>query len=87
MKGGNKATVVLAAYLQALAAVDQSKPISALARPILKRHGANQVLSDEVCEILDRLSAVAPEGSNNMRILQEAQRLAVLEENRQKAEK
>lgn len=87
MEGGNKAVVVLAAYLQALTAVDSSKTAAAVARPILKKLGANQGLSDEVCEVLDHHGPISPEDRSNVRILLEAQRLAVLEENNKKAEK
>ena len=79
-EGGNKAVVVLAAYFQALVAVDSTETAAAMARPILKRHGANQNLSDEICEILSHQGPISQEDCKNVWILHEAQRQVILEE-------
>jgi DNA-directed RNA polymerase subunit RPC12/RpoP len=77
-QGSNKAVVVLAAYFQALDAMETGT-LSELAAPILKRHGASQGLNDEVCALLVGQEAATPGGHTNLQILTEARQLAARE--------
>ena len=78
-EGSNKAVVVLAAYFEALATADLPEPITVLAGQIMKRHGANQGLNDEVCAILENKEP-ATGGHTNSLILTEARKLAAQDE-------
>jgi hypothetical protein len=75
-EGSNNAVVVLAAYFEALAAADLQKPLAEVAGKIMKRHGANQGLNDEVCAILNNHQPTTPGGHTNVQILIEAQKMA-----------
>ncbi len=79
-EGSNKAVVVLAAYFEALVVADLHKPIAELAGQIMKRHGANQGLNDEVCAILENKESATPGGHTNSLILTEARKLAAQDE-------